>query len=209
MTIIQSIPGKSDPNLVITRFNNETTIVAHEGVTYSRYRTADLLAALDATANTDVQHRADAYEDATRWQTAAEENERWADEWKRKAEESEANASAQIETASNLRAERDEWKARAEKAEATIARVEAVLDGAGAFTPTKDEIRAALDPKPAFTLPTEAGVKFEARYGSEWETYTTYSDGNGNAIYRGDGGFNDGDYIMRCYVDHRLLGAES
>ena len=115
MTTIKSRSGRTE--LYIGR-DHETKWVRMErdqdGMADS-FATADLLAALDATANTDVKHRADAYEDATRWQTAAEENERWADEWKRKAEESEANAAAQIETVGKLRAERDEWKARAER----------------------------------------------------------------------------------------------
>lgn len=96
MTTIKSVFEHSPRTLEVE------TSRKYEGETYLRIMngmfagediqipTADLLAALDATANADVKHRATAYEDATRWQVAAEENERWADECKARAEKAEA-----------------------------------------------------------------------------------------------------------------------
>ncbi|MEW1813273.1 hypothetical protein AB0284_21530 [Pseudarthrobacter phenanthrenivorans] len=141
--------------------------------------TADLLAALDATANTDVKHRADAYEDATRAQ----------DELKAAREHYMAELAAvsanRDENAKMLR----EVAARAEKAEAAIARVRDVrnewsktLGRSGHVV----EIDGALADKPAFTLPTEAGsiiIASEIRMDHEPNMQGTLMLGRGGLWY--------------------------
>ena len=100
--------------------------------------------------------------------------------------------------------------ARAEKAEATIARVRE-LDWRGNYTAdyVQNKIAAALDPKPAFVLPTEAGAGICARIRTshEEEELRLFSTGLWMSAY--NGAFYTPESVMDNFTDHRLIGAES
>lgn len=245
MTTIKSVFEHSPRTLEVEKGRK------YEGETYLRIMngmfagediqipTADLLAALDATANADVKHRATAYEDATRWQVAAEENERWADECKARAEKAEAalagSEDCRLATEKKLaeaETELEAWKhtvsvlddelrdsqellgqravelhkARAER-DALAKTVERVrkLTECGAHSLLPETIRAALDPKPAFVLPTEVPARIVAEeplYGTEHE-FTLWSDGKGGTSWWHD--CEDADEEDALYSGVRLM----
>lgn len=207
------------------------------------FRTADILAALDATANADVKHRADAYADATRaeserdeWKARAEDAEAFGGAAVKRAEEAEAEALEQAKLVRTwadradraeeglgemrdayrmlgashalLLSERDEQRARAEKAEATVARVrEATAIWGDRFRPA---VLAALDPTPAFTLPTEAGVRFVATHkatGSQ-SVFKTFDGGTETAYIHNAGTYWVAEDLLRDFEDFRLIGAD-
>ena len=139
-------------------------------------KTADLLAALDATANTEIPLALD----------------RLRDKWM------------------------DDWKARAEKAEATVERVRkwAVFNLSDAH---HKALLKNIDP-PAFTLPTEAGARFDARYNESCmgmagqSTVFTTLAGMSDPRYVADDDptiIYTADEVRRDFEDFRLIGAES
>ena len=200
MTTIKSIAETSVLTIGVTRTAPDNVDVGM-GEKVGIFRRADLLAALDATANTDVKHRADAYEDATRaerqrdeWKACAAKYDDLAkdlaadlkavaaerDHWKFRSEAAEASAAELGAKLEKVTGSADAWwseydaelkahaetKARAEKAEAAVVKVMAWAHdwrdeyGREAFKEL-DAILDPLRPKPAFTLPTEAGAVVE------------------------------------------------
>lgn len=115
----------------------------------------------------------------------------------------------------SAKAERDEWKARAEKAEAAIQRAREAADEAGGWL-APGLIEKALSDKPAFTLPTEAGARFEARMKQDPEqtrTFTTFVGSPGEVVYAyftGQYGWYtyDANDVFEDFTDHRLIGAQ-
>ena len=187
MTTINATEGVARVHINASQIHDSHTFIYFvESSAFAHVPTADLLAALDATANTDVKHRADAYEDATR-----AEQER--NEYRLKAVA--------------LDAERDHWKARAEKAEATVERVRkwAVFNLSDAH---HKALLKNIDP-PAFTLPTAAGAGIIARHVSDDEyELRLFSDGKWYDTTGGD--YWPEDLMnLRLWTDHRLIGAES
>ena len=107
----------------------------------------------------------------------------------------------------------DEWKARAEKAEATVAAVREHVEDDHIWWPKsaqREGLRKILDPKPAFTLPTEAGARFEATHkgtGTRNE-FVTFTDGS-NAVYvLHEGTYWVAEDVMNGFEGFRLLGAD-
>lgn len=106
----------------------------------------------------------------------------------------------------------DEIKAKLAEAEATIERVKALTE-CGAHTLTRETIRAALEPKPTFELPTEAGVRFTAIHTASGhrEKFTTITDGS-TAYYLVPVAMTlwTGARVMSSeFTDHRLLDGEA
>ena len=134
------------------------------------------------------------------WSDRAEKAEGDAREWKARAER-------WAESKESWKADAAEWQTRAEKAEATIERVrEATAIWGG--SQLRAAVLAALDPKPAFTLPTEAGTVIEAtaKDGSycQFVTITGLSHpayAMGESIYWAED-------VLGCFTGHRLLGAD-
>lgn len=149
--------------------------------------------------------------------------------WKARAEAAEAKLAGIDEMGcgcdeadENLRkvqAERDELAATIERVRALLPDLDAVIpyDHGNAMANRVGElIRAALDPKPAFVLPTEAGAKFTAVGRNAWKyTFTTarHSGGlsspsgthyvsNGHVIYSAE-------QVMATFTGHRLLDGDA
>ena len=153
-------------------------------------KTADLLAALDATANTDVA--------GMRRDLIVAENA--ADEWKARAEKAEAALDAVAASAREMRAAADR---------ATDGRAKFAWNSAAGW------IERNLDGttfEPAFVLPTEAGAQFTAvhKASGHRETFTTITDGL-TAYYLVPVAMTlwTVPQVMRDFTDHRLIGAES
>ena len=184
--------------------------------------TADLLAALDATANTDVAGMRRDLQDELRAARVHYEGELSA---------TRANRDENARLLREALTLRDEWKARAEKAEATVDAVRELLAEAdrielppmGAQFAMKagqwfDKLRTTIDPAPVFELPTEAGVRFDARMKCDPETVKTFStfiSGPGRPVIYG---YDNGEYgwaaydeqqVLADFTDHRLIGAVS
>ena len=174
------------------------------------YRRAELLAALGAVSTADMAREiAEAQRGADEWRARAEEADlalKGRNEAQDRAEVARANAVA-------LAAERDHWQARAEKAEATIAAVREHVEDDHIWWPKsaqREGLRKILDPKPAFTLPTEAGARFEATHkgtGTRNE-FVTFTDGS-NAVYvLHEGTYWVAEDVMNGFEGFRLLGAD-
>ena len=202
MTTINATEGVARVHINASQIHDSHTFIYFvESSAFAHVPTADLLAALDATANTDVADKCLAYaanvaESRDEWKACAE---RWA------------------ESKESWKADAAEWQTRAEKAEAAVERVRELAERWR--TP---ELLAALDPKPAFTLPTEAGVRFTAKrtgWPDDASEFVTLSDGNGKAFYfipDDPDGYTDeesriwpAEGVMSKWTDHRLIGAES
>ena len=164
--------------------------------------TADLLAALDATANTDVAGMRRDLQDELRAARVHYEGELSA---------TRANRDENARLLREALMLRDEWKARAEKAEATVAAVRAWRDGEEQF----DALDAILNPRPAFTLPTEVPARIEAK--RDGKTYTFYLWTNGSGTSNDLIWVDEDDWthslsparLLERFTDHRLIGAES
>ena len=201
MTNIQGADGEKVHIDASQQFDNHTFIYFIKAQEATHVPTADLLAALDATANTDLldEMNAHAVTKAKLAKAKAERDQHYA-------------ALGESEHAAN------EWKARAEKAEAALGRVEEVLTNGDIIFGESVEAAfiKALRPKPAFTLPTEAGARFTAQgkydaigQRTEFITFTggaapryIVADKDEDVCYTGAG-------VMTHYEDHRLIGAES
>lgn len=106
--------------------------------------------------------------------------------------------------------EANEWKARAEKAEAVIERVRALtVDGDGEWI-HRGDLRGALDPKPAFTLPTEAGARFKAvdNCGKRSVFEAVHDGPDIHYLNRRTYVIWSGENVMDYCTDHRLIGAD-
>lgn len=179
------------------------------------HSTADLLDALDAVpvaeANQSIEHELAQRDEAVRlsheYRNRAEKAEAlvgveraFKEKAVTRAEEAEAEA---LEQAKLVRT----WADRAEKAEALVARVQRLRDVSG-DTVGVEELDAILDPKPAFTLPTEAGAGITA-HASDWTTtpieLRLFSDGLWHA--QNGKGYTPKQVLDR-FTGHRLLGAD-
>jgi hypothetical protein len=108
----------------------------------------------------------------------------------------------------------ERWYRDCKDAEATIQRVRD-LDWYGHYSAdyVREKLAAALDPVPPFTLPTEAGARFEAdRIGATYtfQTITYRIPDGGMTLYIREGdlvGFTAKE-VMADFTGHRLLGAE-
>ena len=207
MTTIKSVSEAAA--LSVDPYRDGTTDVAASRGTrevfHGIFKTADLLAALDATANTDVAKLH--FEEVGEQDYRAGSPYRYKiayEHWRRLAQERKTAAD-----------ERAEWKARAEKAEASldaareiIARVRALLVFG---TIEGDELRTALDPKPAFILPTEAGAGIRCTGPTEsglsyFTEMRLFSDGRWRDS---EGCAWDAETVLDTFWDFRLIGAES
>jgi hypothetical protein len=118
----------------------------------------------------------------------------------------------------------DQWRTRAEAAEAKLAHVEAVAhefykvrgdwatdQGARALKARLTE--ALADPEP-FMLPTEAGVRFEARYGGRdaVDEFLTVSYGGGSAVAYvrlSTAKVYSKSQVMEQFTGHRVLDGDA
>lgn len=194
MSAIKSvIPGSSqfleiDPTLA----EGVTAVaVSSPSGTYTKaisVRTEDIFFALGATPNTERDAAcASIQRERAAWQARAEEAEAERDEARHYAES---------------------YQLRAFAAEAKVSRVHTVLDGIGRNSVFVDEVRKALDPAPEFTLPTEAGVAFEAM--AEDRTYCQFVTvvGLSHPAYALGESIYWAEDVMNDFTDHRLLGAD-
>ena len=197
---------------------------------------SELLAALDATPNAEVAKlpvTAEQYNTTvTELHAKISRAHSGKDSWKRKAQELEASrdewkarAERWAESKESWKADAAEWQTRAEKAEATVAKVNLALsrhpepcadtEFSCGWKSAVLEVVAAVTPAPAFTLPTEAGARFEATMKqdpAQTRTFTTYA-GTDDCLYS----YDDPKYGRYTYTaaeakehftDHRLLGAD-
>lgn len=111
-----------------------------------------------------------------------------------------------------LAAERDHWKARAEKAEAAITRMREWRDfhGSGMTAAAREDFDATLDPKPAFTLPTEAGARFTAvdNCGKRSVFEAVHDGPDIHYLNRRTYVIWSGGNVMDYCTDHRMVGAD-
>lgn len=185
----------------------------------ARYPVADLLAALDATANADAE--AKLLEQYRRADKAEAEAARLKDAFDDRVK----SLQAAWDELGDLRAEHDALAATVERVRLALFE----LDTPGnqrlaekhpfefGLLEACKAVRAALDPKPAFVLPTEVPARIiaEESDGTEHE-FTLWSDGKGGTSWWHDcedadeeGALYSDVRLMRDFTDHRLLdGAE-
>ena len=112
----------------------------------------------------------------------------------------------------SIQQERAAWQKRAEEAEAALTAAKAWFganqnrdawaDGKQ-WRAARESLREILDPRPAFSLPTEVGAGIVANNGTEHEL-RLYSDGLWFAKTITHG--YTPEQVMRHFTDHRLIG---
>lgn len=204
----------------------------------SRYPRAEVLDALDAVDKDRfekvVRSRVDDMMNTKRqYWIAAGDHQRLTDEFRTRAEKAEGLASNWERMASTHLEQKHAMEDKLAEAEATIERVKAVAEkwrykGEFGWGPWQagegpdpegqilddaaSELRAALDPKPAFVLPTEAGVSFTAKNGIGEEVtfcsvWNITKDGDAVLYVNNHDYLYNGDDVLKIFTDLRLLNA--
>jgi hypothetical protein len=214
---INSAGSYRDRTLEIKEVCDGTNLVIHSGaikgdlgITVNR---ADLLTALDATANTDVKIRVDVYAKLTEAEDELRTLRATAKHTTELTERAEAMAANWERLANTHLEQKHAMEDKLEAAEAKLARVREIIvtqidphhQGVVVAARVAESIRAALaDPEP-FVLPTEAGARFIARHGNGAESeFITYSSGD-DAIYSGVGTMWTAKAVMDKFTGHRLI----